>query len=118
MNEAIGALKEIFGDARVDTNVDRYLNDITEAPRGQADIVVQPRTADEVVAAMGLAHAHGLPVTPVVAGYNVAGLAIPRNGGIVLDLTLMDRIIEVNHDAMYVVVEPGVTFGQLKAHLD
>ena len=111
-------LAAIVGQARVDANVDRYLSDVTEAPKGQADVVVQARTTDEVAAVLRAAHERALPVTPVVAGYNVAGLAIPRRGGIVLDLTLMDRIVHVDHDAMYVVVEPGVTFGQLKAHLD
>src|SRR4051812_14116384 len=110
MTDLADELTTLLGGARVDRHVQRYLNDITEAARGEADVVVQPRTADEVVAVLRLAHERELPVTPVVAGYNVAGLAIPRNGGIVLDLTLMDRIIEVNHDAMYVVVEPGVTF--------
>lgn len=118
MTDLADALSAIVGDVRVDDHVDRYLNDITEAPTGTADVVVQPRTSDEVAAVMRLACEHRVPVTPVVAGYNVAGLAIPRNGGIVLDLTLMDRIVEVDHDAMYVTVEPGVTFGQLKAHLD
>src|SRR5207248_6084540 len=59
-----------------------------------------------------------LALTPVIAGYNVAGLAIPREGGVVLDLTRMDGILELDREAMYVVVEPGVTFGQLKTFLD
>jgi FAD/FMN-containing dehydrogenase len=52
----------------------------------------------------------------VVAGYNVAGIAIPQ-GGLVLDLRRLDGL-EVDADTMTVVVEPGVTFEQLKAHLD
>ena len=79
---------------------------------------MQPASVDEVVAVLHVSAAHGAPVTPVVSGYNVAGLAIPRAGGIVVDLTRMDRIVELDDDAMYVVVEPGVTFQQLKAHLD
>src|SRR5205807_3896327 len=75
-------------------------------------------SAEQVGRVMALAAAEGLPVTPIVAGYNVAGLAIPRQGGIVLDLTRMNRIRDLDHDAMYVLVEPGVTFGQLRAHLD
>ncbi|MDQ1375656.1 MAG: glycolate oxidase, partial [Actinomycetota bacterium] len=114
----IDKLRAIVGDGNVDAAVDQYLSDVTEQPEGRADVVARPQTADEVEAVMRLAAERGVPVTPIVAGYNVAGIAIPRNGGIVLDLTRMDRIVELDRDAMYVVVEPGVTFGQLKEHLD
>ena len=112
------ALVEIVGPEYVQRDVDRYLTDITEAPPGHADVVVRPGTADEVADVVRVAHERGLAVTPVVAGYNVAGLTIPRDGGIVLDLTRLDRVVELDHESMYVVVEPGVTFGQLKEHLD
>ena len=111
-------LAAIVGAEHVDHDVDHYLEDITEHPRGDADVVVRPRTTAEVRDVLKLAHERGLAVTPVVAGYNVAGIAIPRRGGIVVDLTRMDGIVELDHDAMYVVVEPGVTFAQLKAFLD
>ena len=111
-------LAAIVGGQHVDGDVEAYLTDITEFPSGTADVVVRPGTADEVQRVLALAQELGAPVTPIVAGYNVAGLTIPRNGGIVLDLKRLDRIVEVDRDAMYVVVEPGVTFEQLKAHLD
>src|SRR5581483_11608404 len=97
--------------------VDPYLRDITEHPEGRADVVVRPGTREEVVDVVRLAAASQLPITPVVAGYNVAGIAIPRDGGMVLDLGRLQSI-EVDPDAMTVVVEPGVTFEMLKAHLD
>src|SRR5438552_4164094 len=112
------ALVAIVGAEHVDPTVDDYLTDVTENPAGKADFVVRPGTAEEVQALVRLAHERSVPLTPVVAGYNVAGLAIPRGGGVVVDLTRMNRIIEVDHDAMYVLVEPGVTFAQLKVHLD
>ena len=98
--------------------MDRYLTDVTEQPEGRADVVVRPSTAEEVRDVVVLAAERGVPVTPIVAGYNVAGLAIPRNGGIVLDLTRMREVVELDRDAMYVVIEPGVTFEQLKDFLD
>ena len=114
----VAELGQIVGERNVDVDTSRYLRDITEAPEGQADVVVRAGSADEVERVMRLAAEHKLAVTPIVAGYNVAGIAIPRTGGIVLDLTRMNRIIEVDRDAMYVVVEPGVTFEQLKAYLE
>jgi FAD/FMN-containing dehydrogenase len=112
------ALAAIVGATHVDPAGDSHLQDVTENPPGHADFVVRPRTADEVRSLLVLAHERQLPVTPVVAGYNVAGIAIPRDGGFVLDLTRMNAIVELDHEAMYVVVEPGVTFQQLKAFLD
>ena len=112
------ALARVVGPANVGRDVRRYLTDVTEFPPGQADVVVRPSTADEVAGVMRIAEERGVAVTPIVAGYNVAGIAIPRQGGIVLDLTRMDRVLDVDHDAMYVLIEPGVTFGQLKDHLD
>ena len=109
------ALAELVGAEHVHDPAD-WLEDITEHPAGAAELTVSPGTRDEVVAILRWAATEGVAVTPVVAGYNVAGIAIPQ-GGIVLDLTRLDRL-EVDADTMTVVVEPGVTFAQLKAHLD
>jgi FAD/FMN-containing dehydrogenase len=112
------ALTAIVGSEHVDPAGDEHLQDITENPPGHADFVVRPGSAEEVRRLVVLSHQRKIPLTPVVAGYNVAGLTIPRNGGVVLDLKRMDAIVELDRDAMYVVVEPGVTFGQLKSFLD
>ena len=116
----IDELVAIVGAEHVVTSTDGvrpYLADITEHRPGRADVVVRPASSDEVVAVVAAAAISGTPITPIVAGYNVAGIAIPRDGGIVLDLGRLTGI-EVDRDAMVVIVEPGVTFEQLKAHLD
>jgi FAD/FMN-containing dehydrogenase len=112
MREALAAL---VGAEHVQDPAD-WLEDITEHPRGSAELAVSPGSREEVVAVVLWAAAEGVPITPVVAGYNVAGIAIPH-GGIVLDLRRLDGI-EVDEDTRTVVVEPGVTFEQLKCHLD
>src|SRR5687768_3741308 len=102
----IDELVAIVGAEHVITSadgIDPYLADITEHPSGRADVVVRPGSRDEVVAVVEQASASGLSITPVVAGYNVAGIAIPREGGIVLDLTRLQGI-EIDRDAMVVVV--------------
>ncbi len=109
------ALEALVGAEHVHDPAD-WLEDITEHPAGKADLTVAPGTREEVVAVVLWAAAEGVAVTPVVAGYNVAGIAIPH-GGIVLDLKRLDGI-EVDEDTRTVIVEPGVTFEQLKAHLD
>lgn len=111
------ALSAALGPDAVSTDVADHLHDITEHPAGEACVVVRPRSTEEVVEVVRVTAERGVSLTPVVAGYNVAGIAIPQ-GGVVVDLTAMDRIVQVDDDAWYALIEPGVTFGQLKAHLD
>lgn len=114
-------LSEIVGSAYVSTNrADLYIHsyDMTQAEPSWPEILVLPKTVEEVQAIVRLANKEKIPLTPYVAGGNVGGVAIPLEGGIILDLKRMDRILEVNDIDMYVVVEPGVTFGHMKAYLD
>ena len=119
-----GALKEledIVGSDFVSTNkADLYIysQDMTQAEPSWPDIVVLPKSAGEVQAVIRLANKEKIPVTPYVSGGNIGGLAIPLKGGILLDLKRMNRIIEVSEIDMYAVIEPGVTFGQIKAYLE
>src|SRR5580765_2927470 len=96
------ALAAVVGPTHVDPARDRHLQHITENPPGHADFVVRPRSTDEVRDLVLLARERRVPLTPVVAGYNVAGLAIPRDGGVVVDLTRMTAI-ELDREAMYIV---------------
>ncbi|WXG42392.1 MAG: FAD-binding oxidoreductase [Candidatus Freyarchaeum deiterrae] len=80
--------------------------------------VVMPGTVGEVQEIIRLANHEKIPVTPRTGGLTLSGLAIPYGGGILLDLKRMDKIIEVNPDSMYAVVECGVTTGQLKTYLE
>jgi FAD/FMN-containing dehydrogenase len=81
-------------------------------------VVALPESLDQLKEIIRLANREKVPVVPYVAGGNVGGLTIPQYGGILLDLKRMDRIIEVNETDMYAVVEPGVTFGNIKAYLE
>jgi glycolate oxidase len=84
---------------------------------GVPDMVVQPTTVDEVQEILRIAEKYEVPVTPRGAGTSVTGAALACHGGIVLDLSKMNKIKEVNLDDMYVVVEPGVICGYLNAQL-
>jgi len=74
----------------------------------QPEVVVLPQTTDEVARIVKLANRAGISVVPRGAGTGLACGAIPVNGGIVLSLERFDQILEVNADAMYMIVQAGV----------
>ncbi|HUY01124.1 MAG TPA: FAD-binding oxidoreductase [Candidatus Deferrimicrobium sp.] len=94
-----------------------YSYDMTENPSSSPDFVVMPNTPGEIQAIVELANEHKIPLVPFITGSNVGGLTIPLKGGIIVDLKRMDRILKINTNDMYVVVEPGVTFGHLNKFL-
>ncbi len=72
------------------------------------DVIVFPHSTKEVSAIMKLAHREKIPVVPRGAGTNLSGGTIPVKGGIVLETSRMNRILEINTANRRAVVEPGV----------
>ncbi|MBX7074904.1 MAG: FAD-binding protein [Pirellulales bacterium] len=72
------------------------------------DVVVFPRTAQQVAAIVQLGNEYDVPVLPRGAGTSLAGGCLPVGGGIMVVLTRMKRIVEINLRDRYAVVEPGV----------
>lgn len=78
-----------------------------------ADLVVQPLNVTEIQSVLGYCHAHGLAVTVRGAGTGNYGQAVPLHGGVVLDLSRMDRIEEIQSDGV-ARCQPGVRLGILE----
>lgn len=72
------------------------------------DVVVWPRTADEIAAIMRLANRERIPVTPRAGGVGYTGGAVPLHGGILMSVTRMNEILEIDEPNMVAVAEPGV----------
>lgn len=72
------------------------------------DAVVLPRSAEEVVRAVRACAAAGVPFVPRGAGTGLSGGAVAACGGVVIECSRMDRILEVHPEDRYAVVEPGV----------
>ncbi len=118
---ALVRVTELLGEAAVrrdSATLAMYGADMTENAPGQPDAVLRIANLEQLTAVVGLAGAAGIALTPRVAGTNLGGLTIPSRGGWVLDLTAMNRIVKLDLDDMVAVVEPGVTFQQLKDELD
>src|SRR3984885_9283922 len=78
-----------------------------------ADVVVQPRHVDEVLAVMRFAGDEGIAVTVRGAGTGNYGQCVPLHGGIVLDLSLMDKLEEITPDGV-AICEPGLRLAVLE----
>jgi glycolate oxidase len=72
------------------------------------NLVVRPESTAEVAAICKLCSDNNIPLITRGAGSNLAGSTIPVAGGCVLLMTKMNRILEINRDDMYAVVQPGV----------
>jgi FAD/FMN-containing dehydrogenase len=79
----------------------------------RAEAVVQPINVDEVCSILRFCYEHNIPVTPRGAGTGNYGQAIPLHGGLVLDLSRMDRIESITPEGI-AVCEPGVRLGVLE----
>lgn len=72
------------------------------------DAIVRPADAEQIAAVLILANEQCFPVVPRGAGTGLSGGSVASNGGIVLDLTRMNRIIELDPANQHMIVEPGV----------
>src|SRR3989338_5278078 len=72
------------------------------------DVVVRPRSTQHVSDILRFANEHEIPVYPRGAGSGLTGGAVPVQGGIVLDFTQMNKILEIVPEDLTATVEPGV----------
>jgi FAD/FMN-containing dehydrogenase len=79
-----------------------------------AQVAVQPISVDEILAVLRYAGQHSVPVTLRGAGTGNYGQCVPLEGGIVLDLSLMDKLEEITPDGV-AVCQPGLRLGVLEA---
>jgi FAD/FMN-containing dehydrogenase len=77
------------------------------------EVAVQPVSVDEILSVLGFAEEHETPVTVRGAGTGNYGQCVPLEGGIVLDLSLMDKLEEITADGV-AVCQPGLRLGQLE----
>jgi len=120
MSDIYEALVEIVGKDYVSNQKEEryfYGRDPGLMKPHEPDYVVMPRTTEEIQEIVRLANKEKTPVVPKGAGLSLTGLVIPQKGGIVLDMKRMERILEVNEKARYVIVEGGTTHGVLKSYL-
>src|SRR4029453_19288477 len=82
---------------------------------GLAAAVARPTGADQVAAVLALCHEAQVPVTAAGGRSGVCGASVPLHGGVVLDLTAMAGIVELDSTSLVLEVLPG-TFGDVLEH--
>ena len=94
-------LIEIVGTGNFsdDPNVlNQYASDFSLVPAGAPSYVVKPKDAQEIGKVIKLANDHVMPVVPVSSEVHFNGATIPKQGGIVLDLARMKKVLEIDVD--------------------
>lgn len=116
--EDISALKKIVGESEVlvgdAINAD-YAHDELGGIERMPDVLVRVRSTEQVSEIMKLAYARAIPVTVRGSGTGLVGAAVPIEGGILLETTKMNQILELDRSNLTVTVQPGVLLMELAA---
>ena len=109
--EIVARLKTLVPDGVVSdrSGLTAFDGDALTAYRQPPLVCVLPKTAEQVAAVLKFAGDNGVPVVPRGAGTSLSGGALPRADGILLGLSRMNRIVEIDLENRCVVAEPGVT---------
>ncbi len=116
--EDISALKRIVGDGEVltgDAISADYAHDELGGIERMPDVLVRVRSTEQVSAIMRHAYERAIPVTVRGSGTGLVGAAVPIEGGILLETTKMNRILELDRSNLAVTVQPGVLLMELAA---
>ncbi|WP_320130179.1 FAD-binding oxidoreductase [uncultured Sphaerochaeta sp.] len=120
--EIVAELSQIVGKGNIISDLERmenYGHDETSAVDygHMPEVVVKPRTAQEIAQIMQLATRLHIPVTPRGAGSGLSGGAIPIFGGIVLSVERMNQILEIDESNLTVTAETGIITNELNNQL-
>jgi glycolate oxidase len=119
-NPLLDRLRQVVGpDALLTSPSDLlvYECDGYTVAKNAPDVVVFPTSTEQVVQIVRLCQEFNVPFLPRGAGTSLAGGCLPVGGGVMIALTRMKRILEVNYRDRYAVVEPGVVNLWLTNHL-
>ncbi|MBK3493532.1 FAD-binding protein [Viridibacillus sp. YIM B01967] len=120
VNTIVESLKQFLDGDQISTNETiRELHGQDESYHEAClpDIVVFPKTKEQVCNIMKLANTLVVPVVPFGRGSSLEGHVIPYKNGITIDFSLMDKILEIREEDLLVKVQPGVTRMQLNKEL-
>ncbi len=116
--EDIAVLKSIAGEGRVlcaeEINPD-YAHDELGGIEKMPDVLIKVHSTEEISEIMKLAYEKTVPVTVRGSGTGLVGAAVAVEGGILIETTSMNKILELDRDNLTVTVQPGVLLMELAA---
>lgn len=92
-----------------------YARDQGMQPAAYAHIVCMPGSTEDVQAVYRVANEYLIDIMPYGTGLSTVGAHFPMYGGLMMDLRRMDRIIELDGENMFAVIQPGINFLMLQA---
>jgi FAD/FMN-containing dehydrogenase len=98
--------------------IERYGRDHSIERPGLFSCVVRPGTVDETQKIVQLANNLKFAIVPQTSGIHFNGAAVPKEGGVVLDLSRMNRIVDIVDDSMVAHLQVGVTWEQFQTALE
>jgi glycolate oxidase len=107
----IETFKKIAGEQFVfadEESLHHYSHDETENLHFLPEVVIKPRTAEEISGILKICNKEKIPVTPRGAGTGLSGGALPHLGGVLLSTERMNSILEIDERNLQVTTEPGV----------
>lgn len=121
MNIKTDILQIIKDESRVvfDKQIEgRFLSDTLGRLIGKADALVFATSTEEVSGLLKYADANKISVTPRGAGTNLVGSTVPQNGGIIIDFSKMNKILEFDADTFTATVESGILLKDFQAFVE
>jgi glycolate oxidase len=109
--EHVDAFRKITGEQFVyldDESLHKYSHDETENLHYLPEVVIKPRTAEEISEILKICNKNKIPVTPRGAGTGLSGSALPHLGGLLISLERMNTILNIDERNLQVTTEPGV----------
>ncbi len=113
----ITSLKKLVGEDCVLTDpddIEKYAIDETPELFALPDAVVLPQNSSQVEKIVALCYEHSIAITPRGAGTGVVGGAIAVDGGIVISLERMNKILDIDRTDLVAVVQPGAITGDIQ----
>ena len=114
-------LSEVVGEENYsDDNVQlkAYSTDYSYTPAGMPSHIVKPASSEEVSAVVKICNEFSISVVPCSSKIHFYGATIPKKGGVILDMSRMDKVLEIDHDNRRVRIEACVTWEKLAGELE
>ena len=116
---AVSALRDLLGD-KLSTGVsvlELHSRDEAYTRPVLPDAVAFPETSEDVAEIIRICAAHNCPIIPFGIGTSLEGHVVPVHGGVSVDMSRMNKVLDINVKDLTATVEPGVTRTQLNDEL-